>query len=691
MAAIESSHKVQRPEAEVYIMRISRMTIDKLGVRLHDRVSAVVAELVANAYDADAEQVTVRVPLGTLLARMNAKSRQVDEYDYVIEIEDDGHGMTPQEANAHFLRVGKDRRRDPMQGGRSRHHKRSVMGRKGIGKLAPFGICKKIEINSAGGDKTDKGYLVTHFIMDYDTILADSDEPVLICSGEHDRTYREESGTTVSLRNFLPKRVPDSDTFHRQLAVRFGLKQASFKIVVEDNRNPDENRPFEVGALEIPTMESTYRDISEVPVKLEDESLLPVTGWMALAKKPYKHEEMAGVRIYARGKIVATTRDFEQPAGYTGEFTLRSYLVGEVHADWLDEDDGEDLITTDRQDILWESDHGRALRKWGVSWIKQIGEASRKPRRQHVLHLFMDKSKLEEKANERFPDTEIIETAVKLGKQIGRFAAEDELQDQDYVDGLAEVVLSVAPHKALMEAFEAFNQEIFGKNSGVERVLDLFSKTRIAEMASYAQIASERVKAIHRLKKVIDSGSKESVLQDIIQEAPWLIEATWVPITFNQTLKLFEDKLENFYLKKTGQNVTFAINQSQKRSDFTLVNIGHKLHVVEIKAVNALFGNKDWDRLRNHIDAFEDFIKENPESEKEFPQGWVIDLVCDEVKITDRDKRSAYELYTRKGHIMQVTWYDFLSRAVKANELFLDAHGSVEKEADKRTKRSPDQ
>ena len=29
-----------------YIMRISRMTVDKLGVRLYDRVSAVVAELV---------------------------------------------------------------------------------------------------------------------------------------------------------------------------------------------------------------------------------------------------------------------------------------------------------------------------------------------------------------------------------------------------------------------------------------------------------------------------------------------------------------------------------------------------------------------------------------------------------------------------------------------------------------------
>ena len=33
----------------------------------------------------------------------------------------------------------------------SREHRRPVMGRKGIGNLASFGICKKIEVWSAGG------------------------------------------------------------------------------------------------------------------------------------------------------------------------------------------------------------------------------------------------------------------------------------------------------------------------------------------------------------------------------------------------------------------------------------------------------------------------------------------------------------------------------------------------------------
>ncbi len=53
---------------EQYVMRISRLTVKNLGVKLYDKASAVVAELIANGYDADAERVIVRIPLNTRLA-----------------------------------------------------------------------------------------------------------------------------------------------------------------------------------------------------------------------------------------------------------------------------------------------------------------------------------------------------------------------------------------------------------------------------------------------------------------------------------------------------------------------------------------------------------------------------------------------------------------------------------------------
>src|SRR5436305_1366399 len=122
--------------SDKYTMTISRLTVDKLGVKLYDRLSAVLAELVANAYDADATLVEIEAPMDTLLAFK--EKGQIKDRGLVVVVKDDGHGMTPEEVNSFYLRVGAERREDPRRGGVSRIFKRKVMGRKGVGKLAPF-------------------------------------------------------------------------------------------------------------------------------------------------------------------------------------------------------------------------------------------------------------------------------------------------------------------------------------------------------------------------------------------------------------------------------------------------------------------------------------------------------------------------------------------------------------------------
>src|SRR4051812_32615125 len=111
------------PHETHYVLRISRLTVDKLGVKLYDKASAVVAELVANAWDADASEVLVRLPLGTELARKG----EDHDHGYEIEVIDNGHGMTPDEARRDYLHVGRDRREHPEQGGHSRERGRPVM------------------------------------------------------------------------------------------------------------------------------------------------------------------------------------------------------------------------------------------------------------------------------------------------------------------------------------------------------------------------------------------------------------------------------------------------------------------------------------------------------------------------------------------------------------------------------------
>ena len=94
----------------IYTMPISRLTVDKLGVKLYDKASAVLAELIANAYDADAWRVTVYAQVRKHLA---PKVRgEVQDKGFEIKIEDDGTGMTPDEMQLFFLVVGAERRDD---------------------------------------------------------------------------------------------------------------------------------------------------------------------------------------------------------------------------------------------------------------------------------------------------------------------------------------------------------------------------------------------------------------------------------------------------------------------------------------------------------------------------------------------------------------------------------------------------
>lgn len=668
-----------------YEIRISRLTIENLGVKLYDKVSAAVAELIANSYDADAEKVTVRLPFATALARKDPSTGLIVEPSpaCTIEVEDNGHGMTPDEALEHYMCVGRDRRTQQDQGAVSREKRRPVMGRKGIGKLAPFGICQRIEVISSGGLKTANGYLTSHFFLDYAKIVQDTDVRVPLEAGDLDGTFRPRSGTLIRLTRFLAKKVEDETTVQRQIASRFVFAKPDFEILIHDNKPGAKAKPKRVEPLAIAKEKSTVLHLKDHPVKTESGEVLKVTGWLGMAKTSYKNEEMAGVRIYARNKIVATTRDFEQPAGFTGEFTIRSYLVGEVHAEWLDKDSGEDLIRSDRQGIIWESEYGRALRSWGADLIKEIGAISKAPRRKRTRDIFLAKSDFLDRAKKKFVDQRIFDVAVELAGQIGGFAAEDELEDADYVQGLADIILAVAPHKALIEAFQDFKSELKdGNKEPLETLVGLFGKARVAEMASYSQVIAERVTAIRELEKILDTKSDEGTLQRMIEKAPWLIDHTWTVISMNESLKTFAAAFRKFWKEKTKKDVTFSIGWSTKKPDFILISLGHALHIVEIKAPGHKFDQKDMERLAPYLSAFEEFFEKNSGLAEEFHNRWKVHLIADGTNLKKSPmSEHSFRLYEGKELLERISWYDFLHRAKTTHEEFLKINAKFERAA----------
>ncbi len=661
---------------EKYVWQITRMTVDKLGVKMYDKASAVVAELIANAYDADAKHVLVKLPVGKDLTQKDSNGQLQDRDGYFIEIEDDGHGMAPAEAQEFYLHVGLNRRENPKQGAKSRELRRPVMGRKGIGKLAPFGICRKIEVWSAGGSKTPSGYRIAHFELDYDKIVdkGTGAAPVQPCS--EDKLFSPKRGTRIRLTKFLSKRVPNMDVLKRQIAARFAGGIPDFKIEIENINSSGHCE--EVTEDSIDLRPGTKIELESRPVVLNGVEL-PVTGWLGLSKESYKNEELTGVRIYARGKIVASTRDFEQPAGYTGEHTIRSYLVGVVRAEWLDSDDGEDLIRSDRQGIIWDSEYGVALRDWGTNLVRELGKASFPSRRKQAKDKFIKLSNIKERAAERYKDEEVVQAALDFADKIGAFASEDELDkdNMEYVDGLVEVILTVAPHKALIDAFQEFSRQTELGDITLESLQDLFGKARIAEMASYSRIAAERVEVIKRLKNLILSDARnESDFQRLIADAPWLIEPTWTVISKNQALKTFKDFFERWFKKRTGDTVSLAIDavkHNDKRPDFTLVSVGQTLHIVEIKNADHKFDDADCSRLINYVEAFDDFFGGHKNLVSEFPNKYQITLVADGENLTVPANRLSFRSLIDNARVRRMPWADFLARAQQAHQMFLEA------------------
>ena len=673
-----------------YKMTISTLVVDKLGVKLYDKVSAVLAELIANSYDADATQVTVRAPMGRFLATRNQGVLLDKEYE--IEVIDNGTGMTPVEMQNCFLPVGAERRQDAKRGDTSPKYKRKVMGRKGIGKLAPFGICKVIEVESAGGDrikcthhgKVISGHRASHIILNYDDIVSvgqQVDGTYFPERGDRDDTLQDTRGTRITLRLFDYRKVPDIRVLDRQTSRRFGIQSSDWQITLTDTGTepPDE---VVVGRFHVPVMPNTKLtfeedgsvvgpegDMPDLRAGFDlEERHYPIRGWMAYSRTPHKDDLMAGVRIYCRGKIAAQTLVFNRPAGFTGEYSVRSYLVGQLSADWLDEE--EDLIQTDRRDILWSDRVGMAFQEWGQDIVSKIGQLSRDPTRKATLGVFLATGRVQERIKECFSRADhdkIRDNALKIAKTFGKTISHPEAEDEEVVGGLVDLSIALAPHITMNEMMREATENA---DAPLEVLSGFLRTARIAELSSFGQIAENRIKVIRQLEAVkTDYDTKEPELQRLLKEAPWLIDPEWAPITANRTLRKLRFEFEKYHKMITGTAISLAdFQDSDRRPDFVLIAQDETIQIVEIKRPGHSLTNKEMDRIIAYHDSMTNFLGQ---SEERFRYRSVhITLVCDEVKLTGA-QRTSLQKYKDDGKLTRLSWPAFLDKTEHVHRDFL--------------------
>lgn len=682
-----------------YKLRISRKTVDKLGVKLYDRVALVISELVSNSYDADADNIVVSAPAGEFLA--TRRGGVVTDRGYKIVVQDDGIGMSPDQLNRYYLVVGSDRREDER--GSVSSSGRPVMGRKGVGKLAPFGICKTIEVRSAG-TTTDappdpsKPYRVAHVILQYDAITSPDDDDYFPLRGDDDGTWESATGTTVTLRDFLTRKVPSVEVLSEEIAQRFGMVLGTgWSVKLRDNLGDEEALP--VTPLDIPLMKGTsVRFSGEMPTLAQETSegyavalengentilspgfhhegrFYPVVGWVAYSQDPVKREIASGIRIYCRGKFAAQTTGFDIGSGFTGELQIKSYLVGELHCDWLDE--GEDLIHTDRQNIQWSSDVGTAFREWGQGLIREVGKTARRPAQEKNLEVFKAAVDIDGELARMFPAREqadVKRRAKQLAETLAKKMSPEDARDGHSAREVLNLASAFAPHMELSDELNRAADADTGVTVGA--IADILSRAKMAEAMTLGTIADKRLQIISRFQSHIKDGtSDERSLQRLIEEAPWLIRPEWTPISENRSLATVRGALQSHLTKALGHEVVLsAIEHPSKRPDFVLIGAPGPLQIVEIKKAKHEFDKTDFDRMWRYFEAFDQFWENKGNSEvlAGIPS-YKITLVADGVKL-DSILAAALDSKTKNDQFERVSWATLFKRAVHVHEDFISA------------------
>ena len=335
---------------------------DHLGIQMYQTPVAAIAELVANAWDADATRVDIALP------------DALDE-DSLFVLADDGIGMTFEECESRYLNVGYSRRENDLEdktvGGRP------ILGRKGIGKFAGFGIAEIVEIETisrTNGERT-RFELDLNKLRTNDYVREGTNVDVLDYSPP-DNKRKPDHGTKVTLKKISLGRRPSNVQFSRSMARRFLLLRwaEGFEVSVNGQVLPESEDLAHVQF----SFPRDYKPKEKPPgLKKEDDwgiEILPngreIRWRVYFFDQPIDEEELRGISVFAKVKLAQKPFFFNLSGGLGGQHG-QEYMSGQVKADYIDQL-AIDLISPERQRLNWENKEVIPLEEWGQKRIKQL-------------------------------------------------------------------------------------------------------------------------------------------------------------------------------------------------------------------------------------------------------------------------------------------------------------------------------
>lgn len=335
-------------------MRFDPKTVKHLGLKMYSTLPAALSEIISNSYDAYAKQVGVWL--------YHDKSGKPDQ----IVVLDDGIGLSLDEINTKFLVIGRNRRDE--QPSEQPPFQRSPTGKKGLGKLALFGIAKTITIS------TIKNGFLNEFELDYDKLTNSEGvyNPDILKKNEQ---TTKPTGTRVTLTNLKRKSAFNADAVADSLSKIF-IFDDDFKLCVVDPNGRkihiDNERKYKTIEVQFEWNITEVAEFDGYPKEFRT-----IKGKLFTSEKPIPPSSgLRGITLFSRGKLVNSPEYFSESTSSH----FYSYLTGWLEIDFI-EDFPEDVISTNRQSLVWDFPETSELREFLRKVISKIAADWRKKRK----------------------------------------------------------------------------------------------------------------------------------------------------------------------------------------------------------------------------------------------------------------------------------------------------------------------
>lgn len=642
-------------ETPMFEMTVDLNVLEHLGINLYSNIAAVLTEAVANAWDADASSVQVRV----------------DPNNEWIEIEDDGIGMSADDLNGKYLRVGYRRRDEDTEHGCRTAKGRPVMGRKGLGKLSLFSIANVIEVQSAKNGNTH-GFRMSvrgihQAVQEKQTYHP---EPLA------DDALTATRGTKIVLREIKRTRLGKGvNALRKRLARRFSVigQAHGFEIRIDSRPITAADRGDLPKVQFLWTFEGHEPEADTISHVMERESLSArfeawdsawrVSGWLGTARKPKDLDDdeagnLNGIVVFARGRLF-----HENVLDRLNDGRLYTkYLTGQIEADFLDADDQPDIATSDRQRVQEDDERYIQLLAFLGSRLNQLEKRWNDWRRKHEVEKAKETSPALAEWLDTLPDG-YKKSAETLIAKLSALPVDDE-DDRKLM------------YRHGILAFERMKlrgstEEFVTNVESADRLLAVLADRDALEASLYRDIVRSRLDAIRDFQTIIDEDAKERVLQKYLFDHLWLLDPAWERATGSQ---IMESRL---------MTEGVLIEDLTEKERLGRVDIAYRTHagkhvIVELKKVGRKMGLLELvEQGQTYVDKLKKILREQNVATPDIEVVFVLGKTVDEETTNPVRLKASMESIAPGSRIVH---YDTLIRgAQEAYSAYIEKSKSLDK------------